>query len=168
MSLDNTLLTLAIASVLNSPLDLATASVPLNKTYSQGLPNGTGAGQADKIFHDTRTVNASTNDDLDLAGVLVDGLGNTITFARIKAMIFSSAAANAQNFSIGGAAANQFVNWVGAATHTITMTPGGLFVLTAPGATGFAVTAGTGDLLRVANGAGVAITYDVILIGASA
>lgn len=168
MSLDGTMISLSIAATLNSALDLATASAALAYSKSTGMSTGTGANQADKIFHDTRTVNASTNDDLDLAGVLTDALGQSITFARIKAMIFKSADANTQNFSVGGAAANQFASWISAATASITLTPGGLWVLTAPGAAAYAVTAGTGDILRVANGAGSAITYDIILIGASA
>lgn len=150
-------------------LDLATATVPLSFARALGLANGTGANQADRIFHDTRTLTASANEDLDLAGVLTDAFGATITFARIKALIVAADAANTNNVIVGGAATNQFVNWVGAATHTVTVRPGGVLLLAGGDATGYAVTAGTGDLLRVANSAGgTSVTYSIVLVGASA
>lgn len=128
--------------------------------------NGAGANQSDKVFADQRTVNASTNDDLDLAGVLADVFGATLTFARIKGMLIASNPNNVQNFSIG-AGTNPFATWAGGTTPTVTLRPGGLFMLVAPDATGYAVTAGTGDILRIANGAGSAITYDIVLFGSS-
>lgn len=51
----------------------------------------------------------------------------------------------------------------------MTVRPGGLLVLAAPDVAAYAVTAATGDLLHVANSAGgSAVTYDVVVIGASA
>ena len=44
------------------------------------LTYGTGSGQANKLYIASRTVTATTADNLDLAGSLSDGLGNTITF----------------------------------------------------------------------------------------
>ena len=103
------------------------------------------------------------------AGVLVDVFGATVTFARIRAIAVSAAASNTNNVVVGGAASNQFATWAGAATHTVTVRPGGLFCVANTDATGYAVTAGTGDLLRIANsGAGTSVVYDIILIGASA
>jgi hypothetical protein len=47
--------------------------------------------------------------------------------------------------------------------------PDGKFVWVAPGATGIAVTAGTGDLITLTNSGGTTgVTYDVVIIGASA
>jgi hypothetical protein len=161
----------AVLAELSSLLDLATAQVPLNFTRAVGLANGTAAGQADRIFHDRRTLAASATEDLDLAGSLVDPFGATITFARIKALLVAAAAGNTNNVIVGGAASNQFLTWVGAGTHTVTVRPGGLLALLAGGAdaTGYAVTAGTGDLLRIANSAGgTSVDYDIVLIGASA
>jgi len=167
MALDTTLL-MSINATLSNALDLGVASAPLNKAYPLYWPTGTGLSQSDKIFHDTRTVNASTNDDVDLAGVLTDPFGVALTFARIKAMIIArSDPTNPNNLTIGNGS-NPFLTWVGAAAHTITIRPGGLFVLAAPDATAYAVTAGTGDILRIANGSGSAVTYDLILVGASA
>ena len=48
-------------------------------------------------------------------------------------------------------------------------TADGKFIWVAPDATGIAVTASTGDLITVTNSSsGTAVTYDVVIIGASA
>ncbi len=50
---------------------------------------------------------------------------------------------------------------------TVKVKPGGAIALVAPDATGYAVTAGTADQLKVANSAGgTSVTYDIIIIGA--
>lgn len=170
MALDSKV-SLSVVASLTKSLDLAKAAVPLSKSYAALLTNGTATGQADKVFHDQRTLAASANEDLDLAGVLEDALGDTVTFARIKGLIVSAAAGNTNNVIVGGAATNGFVSWVGGATHTVTVRPGGTLALFAGAAdaTGYAVTAATADLLRIANsGAGTSVTYDVIILGASA
>lgn len=145
------------------------AAVTIDQLVDFTLANGTAAGQADRIFSDTRTVNASTNDDLDLAGVLTDSFAATITFVKIKGLFIRSAAANAQNFTVGNATSNAWATLLNA-TGTVTMRPGATLLLAAGSAdaTAYAVTAGTGDILRVANGAGSSITYDIIVIGTSA
>lgn len=167
MSFDATLLVQLAANYSpTSSYDFQAPSggVPYARQYA--FTNGAGANQADRIFSDQRTVNASTNDDLDLAGVLTDVFGQTLTFARIKGMLISSNTANVQNFSVGGGT-NPFINWIAGTTPTVVLRPGGMFLLLAPDATGYAVTAGTGDILRIANGAGSAIVYDIVLIGSS-
>lgn len=164
-------ISVAVSANQTATLDLGTAQAQLAKSYLVDLTDGTAAGRADRTFHDTRTLAASTGEDLDLAGVLLDALGGTLTFARIKGLIVSASAANANNVIVGNAASNGFVSWVGAAAHTITLRPGATFALMAGAAdaTGYVVTAGTADLLRVTNsGAGSTVTYDVAIIGCSA
>jgi hypothetical protein len=149
--------------------DFTTPSATLDKTYQAILSSGTGAGQADRVFSDQRTLSASANEDLDLAGVLTDSFGATITFARIKGLLVAASSGNTNNVVVGAAASNP---WTGllTATGTVTLRPGAFFVAVAgtADATGYAVTAGTGDLLRVANsGAGTSVTYDIYVIGVS-
>lgn len=163
-------LSVAASADLTSALDLATGSVPLALRRAVSLTSGTGAGQADKVFHDRRTLAASATEDLDLAGVLLDAFGAAITFARIKGIVVAAAAANANNVVVGAAAATQWATLLNAA-GTVTLRPGAVFAAMAgvTDATGWAVTAGTGDLLKVANsGAGTSVEYDIVLIGASA
>jgi hypothetical protein len=129
---------------------------------------GTGANQADKLFLDTRTISASSSENLDLAGSLTDPNGATLTFATVKAILVLAAAANTNNVVVGGAASNGFVGPFGDATDTIAVKPGGAFLWVAP-ATGATVTASTGDILKVANSSsGSSVSYSVAIIGTSA
>jgi hypothetical protein len=152
-----------------SALDLSTTENRLRYVKQFALATGTAAGQADKVWSDTRTLTASASEDLDLTGTLVDAFGATITMARVKGLIVFAAAANTNNVVVGGASSNGWTGPFGAATHTLAVRPGGLLTLFATDATAYGVTAGTGDLLHVANsGAGSSVTYDVVVIGASA
>lgn len=171
MTLDNTSVGFSVAGTLNNPLTLgvvATAALSMSQSYA--LTTGTAAGQADKIYAATRTITASSNDDLDLAGVLVDALGATITFARVKALVIRAAATNVNNLILGGSASNPVTTILGGTTPTLTIRPGGgLCLFSGTDATGYVITASTADILRLTNGgAGSSVTYDIVIIGASA
>jgi hypothetical protein len=162
----------SINATQTAPRDLSTAQDPISHAVSIEYASGTGAGQADKVFADTRTLAASANEDLDLAaGALTDAFGTTLTFAKVKAVYVSTAAGNTNNVVVGGAATNTWVGPFGAATHTMAVRPGGVLEL-ATGETdtnGYAVTAGTGDQLRVANSGGTTpVTYTIVIVGTSA
>ena len=149
--------------------DLSTVTDPFALTKNIAITSGTGANQADLLFHDTRTIAASANDDLDLAGSLTDSLGNTLTFVKIKTIYVAAAAGNTNTVVVGGAASAQFVNWVADATAKVNVLPGGAFMICAPSAAGYAVGAGSADVLRIANSAGTTtVTYDIVIEGTSA
>ena len=167
MALSSKLVAQVVATQIND-LDLADGSVPLNYAQRLVLTSGTGANQADLIFHDQRTIAASDNEDLDLAGTLVDAFGATLTFARIKAVLFAAAAGNTNNVQVTRPATLGVPLFL-AASDGIAVRPGGVFMWAATDATGVAVTAGTADLINVANsGSGTTVTYDVVIVGASA
>lgn len=158
-------LLIKIAATATKAFDLATADYPLTKDYTQLFASGTGANQATQIFDDTRTLGASATEDLDLAGVLTNSLGVSLTFTRLKAICVKAAAANTNNVNVQRATANG-VPFLMAALDGISLTPGALFLAVFPDANGVAVTAGTGDLITITNSAaGTSVTYDVILIG---
>lgn len=137
-------------------------------TIAHEFTTGTAAGLADRLFSDQRTLAASAGEDLDLSGALLDALGQPAVFAKVRAIMVKAAAGNTNNVVVGGAATNAFVGPFGAAAHTIAVQPGGAMVLVAP-TNGWVVTAGTGDLLRIANGgAGSPVTYDLVVVGTSA
>jgi len=159
-------ITVDFQAALTRALDLATGSVPLAYRKSLAFTDGGGANQAQYLFHDQRTLTAGANEDLDLAGVLADIYGNTLTFATIKAMLFFLPSTAGGDLTVTAKATNGFATWAGAAGDAIKVKPGGLALFLAPGAAGYAVTAATGDLLTVTNGDGAAsVTYDVILMG---
>lgn len=167
MALTTKLVT-SVTSTLTDALDLSTVTDPLAYTLRTTLTSGTGANQADMLWHDTRTLSASATEDLDLAGVLVNGLGDTQTFARVKLIMVTAASANTNNVNVTRPAANGVPLFL-AAGDGIAVRPGGAFLASAPDATAYAVTAATGDLLTFTNSAGsTSVTYSVIIIGASA
>lgn len=137
--------------------------------FQDTLANGTAADQADKIYIAQTTIAAGGTTNLDLAGSLTDVFGNVITFARIKAIAFKLLTTTAaSSVSIGGGT-NPFINWVGAGTDTVRVLNGGCFLLFTPTATAYAVTAGTGDVLKLVNNDGSNIaTYQIVLVGCTA
>lgn len=129
---------------------------------------GTLADQADIVFAAERQVAASSNDDLDLAGVLSNAFGQTITAAEMVGIIVASKRSNVSTLTIG-AGTNPWVTMWLATGDGIKVFPGGVFCNFAPDASGLgAVTAGTGDILRIANGAGGTATYSIALLARSA
>jgi len=168
MSLATTFRANIIAN-LAAALDHGTAQFPARLSKAFELANGTGLDQADLMFSDQRTLGPSTSEDLDLAGSLTDAFGNTISFARIKLLALFAAVANGDNLHVGAASLNQWATLFGAGTDLLVLRPGGAIIAFAPDATGYTVTAGTGDLLAIDNqDAGGSATYDIILVGASA
>jgi hypothetical protein len=164
-------MTVGVTATQTATLDWGIASAPLTKAFSVSLASGTGAGQADRAFTDTRTLSASATEDLDLAGVLTDAFGATLTFAKVKGIYIAAASGNTNNVIVGNATTNGFISWVGGAAHTLTVRPGGVLALFCGAAdtNGYAVTAGTADLLKIANSAGTtSVTYDIAIIGTSA
>ena len=155
-----------IDAELANSLDIGNVVYPLSYGITKVLTDGTGADQAKEVFSDTRTLAASGTEDLDLSGVLTDAFGNTLLFTRIKALIIEAAATNTNDVVVGGAASNGFISPFGASTDKVKVKPGGCFVLIAPDATAYAVTAATADLLKIANScAGTGVTYNIILVG---
>lgn len=157
---------IGIAGELTAALDLEAVSSKLAKSLTLSLSDGSGANQASQIFSDTRTLAASTNENLDLNGPLLNALGQAVALTKVRFLAVFAAAANVNDVIVGGAASNGFISPFGAATDTVKVKPGGCFLLAAPDANGLSVTAATADLLKIANGgAGSTVTYDIIVIG---
>lgn len=161
-------LSLQLEAQLTGTHDFSPPVARLTKPRSFRWADGTGAGQANAVFADRRTLAASGSESLDLAGSLTDALGATITLAKVRALLIEADAGNTNTLVVGGAAENAFAALFGDASDKLVIRPGGLILAVAPDATGYAVTASTGDLLQIANGgSGSAVTYDVTVIGAS-
>jgi hypothetical protein len=148
--------------------DLGQAAADLSAGLAVKLASGFAAGQADRAWTDERTLAASASENLDLAGVLADVFGAGLTFAKVKALLVAADADNVADIVIGGAASNAFVGPFGDASDTVAVKPGGA-VLFADAKTGWTVTAGTGDQLKVLNGSGAAAaSYKIVVLGTSA
>ncbi len=136
------------------------------------LANGTGANQADIIWLDERSVNASSNDDIDLAGALTDALGATVAAAELVALVIVNKAkdgtANTTTLTLGQGASNPVV-LMGGTSPTLALRPGAALFLVAPDASGLAsVAAGSADTLRIANSSGATAKYQIGVLARSA
>lgn len=164
-----TQITARVEAAHTSALDLATVSDPLDFIKRINLASGTGANQADRLWHDQRTLSASGTEDLDFAGVLSDAFGATLALARIKLLAVYAAAGNTNNVVVTQDASAGVPNIFTGASEGVSVRPGGLFLWVAPDATAAAVTATTADLLTITNSSsGTSVTYDIVVIGASA
>jgi len=159
--------TTSISGHVENTLDLTSPDAPIAKSYVQNYADGTGADQAQQLFSDTRALGISAAESLDLAGGLAAPLGGNITFTAIKEIIVKAPAANAGDLRVGRVVANGFIGPFDqtALALGVAVPPGGILHLRNPSAGGWAVTAATGDLLRVENLVATAASYDIILIG---
>ncbi len=171
-------ITLLLSSILTNQVGVATADGKVDTSFGLNLATGTGANQADKLYTTqiTRTHGAPAG-DLDLAGVLTDPLGVTLTLVKIRALILFAAVANVNSVVVGGGVSapltGMFFDYVATASAqpALRLKPGGLLVLTAPALAGYPVTATTADKLQIASGdedATTSVTVDVYVIGTSA
>lgn len=166
VTLDSISISLNLNATYKSAENLLTATAPLAFSFSDTMTSGTGKDNADLLFADKRTVSSGSPDDLDLSGVLTDIYGNTLANARIKCMAIKNLSTTAAEILDVGGDLNGLVNWI-SGTNLLRVHPEGAFVLWAPSATAYAVTAATADILQIAAQAG-SITYEIALLGASA
>lgn len=158
-------LALSIAAEISNPQDLGSGKFALNLAPNWLFTHGTGNGQANELFSDIRTLAASGTENIDLAGTLIGHFGETLTFTKIKAIVILADTGNTNDVVVGGAASNGFAAPFGDPSDTLKVPAGGGITLVAPKA-GWTVTAGTGDLLKIANGSsGTPVTYTIVVIG---
>lgn len=163
----STIMHAAIEYTLNGALDFGSAVAKYDGAKDVSLASGTGAQQADLVHIDHISIAASGNTTKDLSGSLLDPLGNACVFAKIKAILVKAAASNVNDVVVG-AGSTPFIGPLGGTTPTVSVPPGGQFLVSAP-AGGWAVTADTADVLKFANSSsGSAVEFDLVLIGCSA
>lgn len=140
----------------------------LDNTKTTQFLNGTGAGQANRLFASQRTVASGATMTFDLAGSLLDAFGNTITFTAVKALRLQSRAANTTSLTLRRPVSNGWGGFIDVAGSGIIIPPGGSLLLERGDAAGWPVTAGTGDLFDVVNGSGASAIFDIQIIGIGA
>lgn len=144
--------------------DLTTLKQVVDYTSSSAYTNGTASHQVNGFYADTRTL-AATSENFDLnAGSTTDGYTDSLIFTNIKFLyIKNKSLTSGQNLVLSG-------DWLGFATTgpisasgTVTIGPGGVFVLDNP-IDGYPVgSAATQDVLTVTNTA--TFDYDIIILG---
>jgi hypothetical protein len=136
------------------------------QSVSISLGVGSGADQCSKFVAFTGSVTSGAPVSHDLTGgtTFYDlTTGAPVAFSRIAGIIvFNDSSANV--LQIGGGS-NAFAHL--ATAHNVrpsTTTNPGIYIALAPDATGFVVTAGTGDIFKVDASAGT-VTYRVLMWG---
>jgi hypothetical protein len=139
-------------------------------SFAKNYANGTGADQADRVYGPRRRTiaNSGTPDTLDLAGgtLFMPGSDTAVTFVEITSITIVNLS-TVQVLTVGGGT-NPLTTWVAASGDGIKIRPGGCFHLSCADATGYAVTAGTGDIIQVATDGGTNVLYDIKITGRSA
>jgi hypothetical protein len=105
---------------------------------------GSAAAQAaNKEFHDTRTLN-NTTENLDLSGALTNGIGESIVFTKVRSFYAKNLETSVSNVKFDTDVAN------GANTlfDAFTLAPGERVLFEWPTLAGKAITAATADLIR--------------------
>lgn len=148
-----------------------------NQIIEQALAftNGTGANQADLFWADERTLAGNTAELIDLTALPSQLDGSTINMVKPVAFMVINAPRNSSTPNTGymviGGTGNTYPGFFQAAGNGINpLRAGGMFLVTAPDATGFQTPVdGSSDLLRIFNNnASAAITYQICIIGRSA
>lgn len=141
------------------------ATLPINEGVTRDVDNGNLIGEANAIYIDEFSIAASGTLNIDLSGALEDRLGNAVVFTAIKEILLIADAANTNNVVLGNGA-TPFVGPFNAGTATVAVTPGSHFGVSNYSAAGWAVGAGTSDILMLANSAGgTAVTGTIVIIG---
>jgi hypothetical protein len=129
------------------------------------LTNGTGADQFSKYAVIDTSVTAASPNSHDLAGgTIVDLVTSAaVTFSRLVGIVIINYSTSTY-LTVGGGS-----NAVGVLTNSFPIRPStssnlGFWILTGPDATGYAVAAGSTDILKVDCGAGTA-AYKIHLWG---
>lgn len=136
----------------------------VKKTFERFFKPGSDTNEAQKVFTNTYTLAASANVDLDFAAGMNDPFGVAQTFSRVKLIMITAADTNVNNVNVGGTVTNQ-MTLLADASDIAPVLPGGALIWDL-GDAGRAITAATGDLLRISNsGSGTGVTFDIVVIG---
>jgi hypothetical protein len=131
------------------------------------LADGVGLDLADILWHDERTL-AATSETLDLSALTrtVFGDSATVAFVKVKGFIIKNKATTAGfNLTVGNAASNGWTGWTNPATATVAIGPNAWRGFWEPSLAGVAVS-GTNKNVKIDAGA-TSVTYRIFVIGTS-
>ena len=137
-------------------------------SLNDSLATGVALDTADLLYVGKAVaLSGSSTTNLDMAGSLTDAFGATLTFVKIKWFYFHNLSTTAGNTITIGGHATAAVLLFGTAAHTHTVGPNGDILIREPSLAGKAVTATTGDILKILNDTANAVTYDIAICGTS-
>lgn len=137
-------------------------NIGCNVNPSVTFSDGVGAGQANVLYQFSGSFTGTTA-SLDLNGVLTDSYGSLVSLLRVKAIYIENTSAT--NTIVVGAGTNPWATFLNA-TGTVTLRPGSWIMAATGDATGWAVTAATGDILLLTGTTGQ--PYKIAIMGGNA
>ena len=146
-----------------------TGNYPATIDLIDTLSSGVGVDAGDLLYvAKAVALGSGATTNLDVSGGVSDAFGTSFVPVKIKMMYFKNNSTTAgQTITIGGHATTALLIF-GTAAHTHTVGPNGFVLIWEPSLAGKAVTASTGDVLKILNDTANAITYDIAFIGTSA
>ncbi len=138
--------------------------------YHVALPDGAGADEADRIWHDERTLAAGDSEELDLSALpmMLFGDSLSVAMAKVKALLLINLATDAgDGLLIGDATSHAWQGPLAAAGDKL-LVPADSCLLLVNKKNGWTVLAGSADRLKIANAGANEISYKIAIVGASA
>lgn len=154
------------AADLSSAVDSVRVGQGAFDAITKSFTFGTGNSQANSWWHDERSILTTANDDLDLSGVLDNLFDSDIAFTAIKWLLIDlDAPDGTKSLRVGpqNVANGWTAPWGGGGATVYQTVHTQMFLISPYG--GYAVTAGTGDILRIHNPGASTVTYRIWLGG---
>ena len=125
--------------------------VSLFRTPALTFADGSGAGQANRVYTNsaTMTIAASGTLSIDLSGSVTDAFGNTLTLTKLRALLIEHlTTTTSTNITVGGGANPIF----GSKLSGLEINNGDHMLFTCKN--GYTITGGSADTLRIVNADG--------------
>lgn len=155
-----------ITGSLTNTAGLQSASAPLALTRAIDLANGVAKDQANVLYSSTQAIGTGATVSLDFAGGgLTDAFGAAVAPVKVKCVYLAAAAANTTTVTAMGDTNN--IPFLSTKATTFALPPGAIYLYCDPSLAAVAVTAATGDILKLVNAAGATANVDVVILGTS-
>ncbi len=149
-----------VDAALTQTAELADLIDALSIAESNSLSFGSGVGQVNAFWHDTRTLGVGGSELLDIHDTLIDpATGKTITFSEIK--VFVVRCQSPLELKMSFDVAN---GWIGVFNATVNLNRGDVFIWHNFSGLGAPIGAGNSDIGFLDTG-GAGGDYDIIIVG---
>lgn len=137
---------------------------PLKYGLGFSLDEGSGLNAINYAWSYAAGLGANSSEDIDLSGGITNAFGETLTLTKVKMILFanitpvSGGAQDSNVVRLRPKSSNGFSSWIGGTSSYIELPSGvyvegvrapACFMLVNHSSAGYAVTAGTGDILQV-------------------
>lgn len=140
--------------------DLTDSIESIDIPLSKRVTNGTGTDQANEFWSDERTVTAASETLNFVTGSLTNVFGDGVTLSKLKGLlIVNTSIVTGEDLTLTG---DMLTAGIGTMT-SMTLTPGGYFLITAP-TDGYAIATTASDELTIDPGADT-IVYKIVVWG---